>query len=318
MTQATNEQSTAQVIENAGTWKVYTKTTLDGAWEESEELFVLNITQSIGRSTGTATLQYLTQDADKQKNMYASGIEHYNIIMGTVSQSSTTYPQNQLIKIQNEGPPPAEGQTAAEPEVVFIGIIVGTTIDFTNNATGRDLYAIDLAGMLNQCDFFGKRSLNMAGTATVFYDMLPVFNPRDRGNRADTAVGGAYPFDESRIEDDTDTYKWNADQIVDYLMWWLNNSEYETGWKDYAFYNTLFNAQASLEYDYGGIGTAFETAVAGTGSPPSPGGLVNNWVPYNKGCWNAIADLVESVGQFSIALRYKADGTARVTVVERT
>ena len=84
---------------------------------------------------------------------------------------------------------------------------------------------------------------------------------------------------------------------------------------DYNFWIELFNQQAAIAGDDATTDLNYIEAIE---SGSDIGGLVNNWIPYNKGCWNAITDLVESVGQFTTALRYFSDGTAEIVVVERT
>jgi len=317
MAQASNTSPSDLIVRHDGIWKVYTKTNILDEWLEDEDLYVISVNQSIGRSTGTATLKYLTQDANRQKNMKIEGWQHHRL-----SMTGTTMPTATLIKIQSEQPPPAEGESETEPEVIFIGIILSMTLDFSGDLIAQDLTAIDIAGMMNNYDFFGKRSLNLSDTATVFYNMLPVFNPGDRGNRSIAEHDGAYVFDESGIEDtSTDGFKWNSNDIINYLMWWLNNSAYfGAPYYDYQFYREFLANQSSLAYDDDTIRTNYEAALeTNVGSPPSRsiGGSINNWIPYNKGCWNAMVDLVEMVGQFTLGLRYFGDGTAQITVVAR-
>ena len=120
MTQATNTTPSDLIVQHKGVWKVYTKSSFIDEWVVNEQLFVVNVSQTLGRNTGTATLKYLAQDETLQNNLKIAGWEHHNL-----SMTGTTMPQTTLVKIQNESQPPAEGALIAEPEIIFIGIILG-------------------------------------------------------------------------------------------------------------------------------------------------------------------------------------------------
>ena len=323
MTQATNTTPSDLIVQHKGVWKVYTKSSFIDEWVVNEQLFVVNVSQTLGRNTGTATLKYLAQDETLQNNLKIAGWEHHNL-----SMTGTTMPQTTLVKIQNESQPPAEGALIAEPEIIFIGIILSMTLDFSRDLVAQDLTAIDVAGMLNNYDFFGKRSYDTTGVATIFYDMLPVFNPGNKGNRSESKVNDAYIIDEANIEVSDNTRKWNSDDVLDYLLWWMNNSEYVSGQKDYEIFTQLFKTydigtqtyvnQSTLNGDTAETTSAFLGAVY---SDPIIGGGINNWVPYNKGVWNALTDLVELVGQFTTRLKYGLDNDGNsiveIVIVER-